>query len=241
MDPALFYLLQITDSSFPIGAFSHSYGLETFTQSGIVHDELSSKLFIENTLQYNTLFNDAAFLTWAYRYAEQHDISALFTLDQEVSALKASIEIRTASKKLAIRFLKVIAVFSVDSPILTKYSEAILGKSAQNIDCLFAKNCLEGHFALVFGIYAQFMNISLEIALIAFYYNTTASILTNCAKLIPLSQMVGQKILFQTYPLIVELVNKTIHLSREEIGRSTPEFDIKSMQHQTLYSRLYMS
>ncbi|WP_158798495.1 urease accessory protein UreF [Pedobacter sp. L105] len=228
-DPSLFYLLQVIDSSFPIGAFSHSYGLETYTQQGIVCDEQSSRMFLENTLTYNTFFNDAAFVAWAYRYGEQQDEKALLILDREVSALKTAIEIRTASKKLATRFLKVIASFSISNPVLSAYATAIFDKQT------------EGHFALVFGLYCQQTGISLENTLTAFYYNSAASIVTNCAKLIPLSQMTGQKILFQIQPLIVQLVRGTINLLREEIGRSTPEFDIKAMQHQNLYSRLYMS
>ena len=229
IDPALFYLLQITDSSFPIGAFSHSYGLETYTQQLIVNDERSSRLFLENTLKYNTLFNDAAFVVWAYRYGEENDINLLLQLDQEVSALKTAVEIRTASKKLAIRFLRVIAIFEMDGPSLSAYAEAIFTQKT------------EGHFALVFGLYCQQSGISIENALTAFYYNTASSIVTNCAKLIPLSQMTGQRLLFQTQPLIAELVLRTMELSRDDIGRTTPEFDLKTMQHQNLYSRLYMS
>ena len=31
-----FYLLQVNDALFPIGGYSHSYGLETYIQKGIV-------------------------------------------------------------------------------------------------------------------------------------------------------------------------------------------------------------
>ena len=37
-DDALQSLLQLTSAAFPTGAFSHSYGLETFVQAGRVHD-----------------------------------------------------------------------------------------------------------------------------------------------------------------------------------------------------------
>ena len=36
---AKFFLLQVNDALFPIGGYSHSYGLETYIQKGIVHDE----------------------------------------------------------------------------------------------------------------------------------------------------------------------------------------------------------
>ena len=41
-----FYLLQINDALFPIGAYSHSQGLETYIQRGIVHDEATAKEYI---------------------------------------------------------------------------------------------------------------------------------------------------------------------------------------------------
>lgn len=229
INTALFHLLQITDSSFPIGAFSHSSGLETYTQQGLVHDEQSSRLFLENTLNFNTQYNDAAFLVWAYHYGMKKDTDALFLLDQEVSSLKTPIEIRTASKKLSIRFLKVIDFFYLENPVLSAYASAVLEKK------------IEGHYAIVFGLYCQGLGISLADTLTAFYYSSSASIVTNCVKLIPLSQMTGQKILFAIQPLIASLVLKTPGISRDEIGRSTPEFDIRAMQHQNLYSRLYMS
>lgn len=36
-------LLQICDPTFPIGAYTHSFGLETYVQLGLVHDEGSAR------------------------------------------------------------------------------------------------------------------------------------------------------------------------------------------------------
>lgn len=52
MDP-YFLLLQMNDSLFPIGAYSHSYGLETYIQRDIVHDTKTAKTYIEKRLKYN--------------------------------------------------------------------------------------------------------------------------------------------------------------------------------------------
>ncbi|MDU7968180.1 MAG: urease accessory protein UreF, partial [Paeniclostridium sordellii] len=38
MNKNIFILLQINDALFPIGAYSHSYGLETYIQKNIVKD-----------------------------------------------------------------------------------------------------------------------------------------------------------------------------------------------------------
>jgi len=46
MNSALLSLLQLSDPTLPIGGYSHSAGLETYVQSGIVHDVKSAKSFI---------------------------------------------------------------------------------------------------------------------------------------------------------------------------------------------------
>lgn len=41
-----FFLLQVNDALFPIGGYSHSQGLETYIQQGIVHDEETAAEYI---------------------------------------------------------------------------------------------------------------------------------------------------------------------------------------------------
>ena len=48
-----FYLLQINDALFPIGAYSHSQGLETYIQREIVHDEAAAKEYIHHKIRWN--------------------------------------------------------------------------------------------------------------------------------------------------------------------------------------------
>lgn len=47
MSQKKFYLLQVNDALFPIGAYSHSQGLETYIQNGIVHDEKQQKSILK--------------------------------------------------------------------------------------------------------------------------------------------------------------------------------------------------
>ena len=53
-----FLLLQINDSLFPIGGYSHSYGLETYIQKGIVQDLETAEEYIRKRLSYNFLYTD---------------------------------------------------------------------------------------------------------------------------------------------------------------------------------------
>ena len=50
MSEKQFYLLQVNDALFPIGGYSHSQGLETYIQRGIVHDADTAREYITLSL-----------------------------------------------------------------------------------------------------------------------------------------------------------------------------------------------
>ena len=77
--------------------------------------------------------------------------------------------------------------------------------------------------------------------LYAFYYNAAVGAVTNGVKLIPLSQMDGQDILFDLRQPIAESVEQSLNPDPEWLGAATLANDIRAMQHEQLYTRLYMS
>ena len=183
---SLLSLLHIADPTLPIGGYSHSNGLETYVQKGLVNSTETAALFLNNMLSSSVLHNDAAYVRLAYEAMESEDNYAqIILLDEECSAMKSPREIREASHKL--------------------------------------------------------MEIPLEEALTAFYFSTATGMVTNAVKLVPLGQLEGQKILFEVKKNIPNWVEKTLNLEEEKIGLSNVGFDLRSMQHERLYSRLYMS
>ncbi|HEY0273480.1 MAG TPA: urease accessory protein UreF [Chitinophaga sp.] len=228
MPDYLLGLLQLTDPALPVGGFSHSAGLETYVQQGLVKDRPSADAWIRQMLRTNLACNDAAFMSLAYDAAAAGNLPALLDLDEQCTALKTAREIREASHKLGLRLIK---IFRDLQPCATAnaYAQAIQTQAAA------------GHYCIVFGVYAQALAIPKTEALTAFYYNAAAGMVTNCVKLVPLGQLDGQQVLFQLQPLIRELVTLTLRPAPALLGRCSVGFDIRSMQHERLYSRLYMS
>jgi urease accessory protein len=225
----LLTLLQINDSMFPIGGFTQSFGLEAYVEQNIVNDVATAGVYAGNMLRYSTFFNDAAFLYKAWDLSNRKKAwKNIQELDYMVSATKSPFEIRQASKKLAIRFLKVTEQM-MPVPKASKYLKEI--QEAK----------LHGHHSIAFGLYANASKIPLDDTLTAYYYNTLAGIVTNCAKLVPISQNDGQKLLFNMQPLIHELVKNQKDIQDDEIGLSFIGHDIRCMQHEKQYTRLYIS
>ena len=110
---AKFFLLQVNDALFPIGGYSHSYGLETYIQKGIVHDEDSAQEFIHKRLKYNFSYNEFMAVRLAFEYALREDLEAISRLEEIMEAGKIPRETREASRKLGSRFIKTLSALEL--------------------------------------------------------------------------------------------------------------------------------
>lgn len=224
-----FHLLQINDALFPIGAYSHSYGLETYIQKGIIKTASDAALYLTHKLSYSFLYTDFLGARLAYDLTQNNDFRKLLELNSLTTALKTPTEIREASLKLGSRFLKTISSLelSTDSSL---FNSLIAQKNLQKM-----------HHCCLYGSFCAALEISREDMLKHYLYAQASSIVTTCVKSIPLSQTEGQQILSQSFPLLSHLMEQVTSLDEEWYGCSTPGFDIRSMQHECLYSRIYMS
>ncbi|PIT51461.1 urease accessory protein UreF [Snodgrassella communis] len=221
-------LLQLADPTLPIGGFNHSGGLETFVQQGVVHDAATLKTFVYTQLQQNWLHNDGAYVSLAFNASTEQNLDELLWLDKQIGAAKVARELRESSYKLGVRLLKIFAQHTKVA-IVASYQAAL---AAQQV---------RGFYPLVFGLLAAAMQLDKAATLQAFYYNAVVGLITNGVKLIPLSQMAGQEMLIELHTVIAQTVQASMQPQWQQLGATTQATDIRAMQHERLYTRLYMS
>ena len=230
MTEKLFYLLQVNDSLFPIGGYSHSQGLETYIQKGIVCDEKTAEEYIVQKLKWSVTYTDLLAARLAYEYAKEDNLEGLLRLEAIMDVSRLPQEQRDASRKMGSRFAK-----TVESMELPELREGIFRRYVDSRKSRGVNHCC------VYGVFCGATGIGLDETLSHYLYSQTSAMVTNCVKTIPLSQTSGQKILAGCYSCLSDVLVRVKALTEDDLCLSAPGFDVRGMQHESLYSRIYMS
>lgn len=224
----LLYLLQVASSSFPTGAFNHSYGFETLIDSGELATAAEFEVACRDWLQYAVTPGDAAIASHAYCAASKGDTDTLLALDRLAAAIKLSREAREASAKTGQALFRTLRdVFG--PPLAVEYGRAIETGQA------------EGHYAVVFGAATAEAGIPQGEAILAYLQSSLVNMANVAGRLIPLGQIEIQRIVQRARPLLLRAAEDACRTERAMIGSMMVRLDIASMRHERLHTRLCMS
>ena len=224
----LFHLLQICDSNFPSGAFSHSFGLETYIQEGRIKDKDTFLFALKQYLDSQFVYTDGLACKMAYEAINNGEFDKIWEIDQELFALASAKETREGNKRIGRQLTKVInQLFHIE--LLQTYEEKIKKKEQH------------GHNSIVFAILCHELKISLPTTLLVYLFATANSLIQNGVRGIPLGQTDGQKILHELQTFFEILVETIMNLSEVEFGATAPGLEVAQMMHEQLSVRLFMS
>jgi urease accessory protein len=224
----LFPLLQLSDSNFPTGAFSNSFGLETYIQEQAITDKDSFSEAITVYIKKQLVYTEGLACRLAYEALEQNSITELEELDLVLYSTSLAQETRHGNRRMGERMARLCADL-YPSPSLSNYVNGIKSKQ------------LFGHSALVFAIVAYHLELSKETVIGTYLFTVVSSLIQNAVRGIPLGQTDGQKLLVEIQPLLDEAVNRILQLTKEELGAVSPGLEIAQMRHERLHVRLFMS
>lgn len=224
----VYSLLQLCDSNFPSGAFSHSFGIETYIQEGVIHDKKSFYDALVLYMQKQLVYSDGLGCFLAYEALENEDDDRLVEIDHLLYTSSLAHETRVGNRRMGERMAK-LCLELYPSSVLQSYVKWLKGKKVY------------GHPAIVFAIVTYGLNVGQKTAVGSYLFSTVSSLVQNGVRGIPLGQTDGQKIVMEIQQVIEEAVNTIVTLSLDDMGAVSPGLEIAQMRHERLHVRLFMS
>ncbi|MEH7156845.1 urease accessory protein UreF [Neobacillus drentensis] len=228
MDNQLLALLQIGDSNFPSGAFSHSFGLETYIQENAVHSKDTFFEWLRIYLEKQMAYTDGLAFRLTFDALLKNEMEEIWRLDQKLFMQNLPKESREANRRIGERLIRTgLDLFSI--PLLEVYLKKIRAKE------------VHGHQGLVFAIICQHLEIEKRQGILTFLYSSMMTLIQNGVRGIPLGQTAGQHILLELQPYLLKTTDKIESLDQDDFGAVAPGIEIAQMRHERLHTRLFMS
>lgn len=223
-------LFQICDSTFPIGTFNHSYGMEYFMSTRRIRKAPQFREWLEDYYRSQFAYGEGLLCLLAVQALENRDYERIAELDRLITCSTLARETRNGTKLIAKQMIQlIIAIYGDTIPHLIDYQKAI------------EEEQVSGNPALVFAIMAYGLGMSAEECYMAYGWSVGSTLVQNAVRAVPLGQREGQLILHDLIDLIGQLYNLSAELTIDELGANTPGLELGQILHETQSARLFMS
>ena len=210
-------LLQVFDSQFPVGAFVHSGGLETYAHLRFEREDLSELLLNQIRLGWGRL--DLAALCLGWRCYD--DEKAIETLCDEIHAYKVIPGQRSSSLRLGRRTIKLL------DRLFPEYVDG----------CRMALP----HQAVVAGVFGRRVSMPERELALAFAQSMLSASLAAATRAMQLSPGQAQEILTELQPTVIEQVDAVRRDPTQSLFSATAALDVRCHQQTYLATRLFQS
>lgn len=219
-DIRLLRLFQLFDSQFPVGAFAHSGGLETYGQTGAGLPQLRELLAVQVSHGWGRAELAATSLAWAAAGGPD-SASVLSHLAALVSAHKTIPSIHDTSVRLGRRTL------------------ALLRRLYPHLSLLASIE--PPHHAIVLGAAGRALALPLRELLVAYAHSLIAASVATATRCMPVSPAQGQELIVELQPALAVAVARAVDATEDALFTCTPGLDIRCHQQSGLITRLFQS
>lgn len=221
-------LFQLCDSNFPTGAFSHSFGLETYIQDELVHNAETFSDWLHVYLEEQLTYSDGLAARLIYDALESGDYDKIWEMDRLLTVQCLAKETREGTHRIGVQMLK-MAKTLYEAPLLGVYQEQIKNNGAF------------GHPVIVFTIAGHFLKVDRDTTILYYMYTSIINLVQNAVRAIPLGQTAGQQIIYSLQNHLIETVEKINRLDEEDLGIVSPGIELAQMQHERVHVRIFSS
>ena len=218
---ALARLLQLVSPSLPIGAYSYSQGIEWAVEAGWIKNREDLRQWMLGLIETGMQYVDLPVLKRMLLAWQSSDIEQLYTWNDFLIASRETRELRLEEQQRGKAFAQLLITLE---PEAEEYRSII--EKSQIAGYSFA--CCQWH-------------IDLPKAASGLIWSWLENQVLSAVKAIPLGQTDGQKIIFELSTLIPDIVSRADLLVDDDLGASSFALAIASAQHETQYTRLFIS
>ena len=234
-----FLLWQLADSAFPTGGFAHSAGLEAAWQHGEVRNRGELLSYIEASL--HQLGRAALpFVSTAHeepqRLEELDHLCDAFTSNHVAN--RASRAQGRAFVSAVERIFKVGQASSLSARNNSACKTAML-MAAAGTGRMPVLPC--AHLAPVFGASLRWLEVPRETTLRLFVFNHLRSLIAAAVRLNIVGPMEAQSLQQHLSSPAEALLQRSVHLTLDDLAQTTPLLDLWQGAQDRLYSRLFQS
>ena len=234
-------LAQLCDSALPTGAFSHSFGLETYICEGVVDGEASFVSWLRALVFTQLTFSEGLGLRLAFEAVAADDWEAIAHLDALLVAQAVPIQVRRAGVTMGRRMLTIarLALEGTDGGrLLSRY--AALMDTGNAGDTGDTGGC-RSHPAIVLAIAGYALEAPPPAVAAAYLQSSVISLTQNAVRAIPLGQDAGQRAIASVRGDVRAAVRRIGGLDETDLGAAAPGIEISQMRHERQRARMFMS
>lgn len=224
----LYHLLQFSDSTFPIGSFSFSNGLETASHLGIVHDAETLEQYTSTASQ-QAAFSDGVSALLAYRAAKHNDLAEIATIDRNLMLMKVNHEARIMICRMGKKMIETGIRLFPEHTLLLKWFKEMKSETTP------------GTYPVAQGIIFSICNLSEKALFASHQYGVINMILQSALRCLRVSHHQTQDILFRLSHRIPNLYSQASIMTIADIHSFSPEMDIIASIHEKGAMRMFMN
>lgn len=240
-------LAQLCDSALPTGAFSHSFGLETYICEGVVDGEATFVSWLRALVSTQLTFSEGLGLRLAFEAVAADDWEAIAHLDALLVAQAVPIQVRRAGVTMGRRMLTIarLALEGTDGGrLLSRYAALIdtgvTGNAGDTGGTKGSGGC-RSHPAIVLAIAGYALGAPAAAVAAAYLQSSVISLTQNAVRAIPLGQDAGQRAIASVRGDVRAAVRRIGGLDEMDLGAAAPGIEISQMRHERQRARMFMS
>jgi urease accessory protein len=220
-------LLQFSDSTLPVGAFSFSNGLESAVQLGIVRNAASLRQFVETVIRQASRMDGIAVLH-AHRAARAGNHAAILAADRALWARRAGEEQQLMLSRMGRKFAELaLRMGPFDQ----------LGRWLADIRAGTTPGC----FPVGQAVGLCHLGADEAEAFVVHQYAVSAMILSAALRLLRVDHLETQAILYAVQDRVEQDYLSVRDLSLDEMAVFAPVFDVLVAHHPTAHVRMFVN